>query len=133
MISMNRLVVRSLPMWAAMILIAPRPAQALSPPQYTLWSEIKYSVGVTPGVEVGDLIDKTGGLSVVPIKIKDHDQAVAIASIVTLSHKIGNLTVQVQVTDDADHAVNPTVPGSPNQLADLVRRALKGSPLLKDV
>ena len=88
---------------------------------------------MTPGIEVGDLIHKTGGLYVVPIKVKNPDQAVAIASIVTLSHKIGNLTVQVQVTDGEDNDVKPVVPGSSDQLADLVRKALKGNYLLNDV
>jgi len=129
---MARLSAHFLPMWAA-LLFAPQPARALSPPEYTLWAEIKNSVGVTPGVEVGDLIDKTGGLYVVPIKVKDADQAVAIASIVTLSHKIGNLTVQVQVTDGEGHDFKPVIPGSSDQLADLVRKALKGNYFLKDV
>ena len=100
---------------------------------HQLASAYKNSVGVTPGVEVGDLIDKTGGPYVVPIKVKDADQAVAIASIVTLSHKIGNLTVQVQVTDGEGHDVKPVIPGSSDQLADLVRKALKGNCFLKDV
>src|SRR5271166_774639 len=132
-VPMARLVARFLPMWAAILLFAPQPARAISPPQYTPWAEIKNSVGVTPGVEVGDLIDKGDGLYVVPIKVKAPDRAIAIASILTLSHKIGNLTVQVQVTDGDGHDVKPVIPASSEQLADLVRQALKGNHFLKEV
>lgn len=118
---------------AVLPLVAPRSAQALNPPEYTLWAEIKNSVGETPGVEVGPLNEKEKGSYIVPVKVKDHDQAVAVASIMTLSHEFGNITVEVRVTDGGGSPVNPVTPGSSNQLADLVRKALRGNCRLKEV
>jgi hypothetical protein len=133
---MKRLAFYHLPMLVTMLssIIGPASVQAIPPPQNTLWAKVKYTVGVTPGVEVGDLIDKTGGIFyVVPIKVNDTSQAVAVASIMKLSQTIGRITVTVQVTDGQGQAANPVTPTSPEQLADLVRKALSTNPLFKDV
>jgi hypothetical protein len=114
-------------------LLTPEPARAIPPPENTLQAKIKNSVGVTPGLEVSPLIDKGGGLYLVLIKVIDPDQAVAIASILTLSHKIGSLTVQVQVIDNNGHDAKPVTPTSPEQVADLVQKGLKGNQFLTDV
>jgi hypothetical protein len=95
----------------------------LSPPHYTLWNEIKASIGRDPGVTVNPL-DTSSSPFIVPIDVADHDKAVAIASIMTLLHQLGNIRVEVQVKDGEANPVFPEVPESVQQLANMVEKAL---------
>ena len=130
---MNRTLATAVLAWSVVTCGAARPAHALSPPQYTLWNKVKGSVGATPGVKVGDLVEQKDGRYTASVVVKRHDQAVAVASVLKLSHKIGNLTVEFQVTDGDGAAVKPLTPKSAGELADLVRMALSGNPFLKEV
>ena len=108
-------------------------AMALSPPWNTLWSKINATVGTTPGVKVSPLMQKNGGaVYVVPIQAPTA-QAVAIASILPPTYKLGNITVEVAVTDEAGKPVIPSVPSSADQLAEQIRIALKGNPAFMEV
>ena len=108
-------------------------AHALPAPQYTLRSKIENSVGKTPSTTIGQLQMAAGGSYTLSITVQDHDQAVALASVMTLSHKIGNVAVDITVTDGNGMAVVPTMPANADDLAALVKSALKGNPLFHDV
>jgi hypothetical protein len=95
----------------------------LSPPWYTLWNEIKASIGNDPGVTVGDL-DTSQTPYIVPISVDNHDKAVAIASIMNLHHQMGNITVDVQVKDPAGNIVTPITPSNPQALVELIESGL---------
>ncbi len=95
----------------------------LPPPWYALWSEINGTVGNDPGVTVSAL-DTSKMPYIVPITVTDNDQAVALASIMTLSYKLGNVQVNVQIKNGSGTIVTPVTPTSPDQLAALVKTAL---------
>jgi hypothetical protein len=104
----------------------------LSPPWYTLWNEIKASVGNDPGVKVGPLV--TSSLPyIVPITVGNHDKAVALASIMALQHQFGNISVVIQVKDGDGTPVKPINPTSADQLAELVKTALDSNGWLTQV
>jgi len=104
----------------------------LSPPWYTLWNEIKASIGNNPGVTVEDL-DTSQTPYIVPISVDNHDTAAAIASIMNLHYQIGNITVDVQVKDPAGNIVTPITPGSVSQLVELVESGLGNNGWFKEV
>ena len=95
----------------------------LSPPWYTLWNEIKASIGNDPGVTVADL-DTSQTPYIVPISVDNHDKAVAIASIMNLHYQMGNITVDVQVKDPAGNIVTPIIPGKPEALVEFIESGL---------
>lgn len=95
----------------------------LSPPWYTLWNKIKYSIGNDTAVTVNQLDTKSSPY-IVPITVADHDKAVAIASVMILRHQMGNITVDVQVKDGAGKIVSPETPESAEKLAELLKKAL---------
>lgn len=104
----------------------------LSPPWYTLWNEIKASVGNDPDVKVSPLVTSSNPF-VVPITVGNSDRAVALASIMAPAHQFGNITVVIQVKDGGGNPVKPITPGSPDQLAAFVKTALGGNAWFKDV
>lgn len=95
----------------------------LSPPWYTLWNEIKASIGNDTAVTVNPLDTKSSPY-LVPITVADHDKAVAIASVMALRHQMGNITVDVQVKDREGRIVSPEIPESVEKLAEMVKKAL---------
>lgn len=98
----------------------------LSPPWYTLWNEIKASIGNDPGVTVNPLVTSQHPF-VVPITVTDHNKAVGVASIMSAQYTLGNITVVVQVKDGSGQIVKPVVPGSPDDLVKLMQAALTGN------
>lgn len=101
----------------------------LSPPWYITWNEVKAAVEKTPGVTVGPL-DVSKQPYAVPITVQDHDQAVAMASI--LVPRDGPY-VTVQVTDGAGATVPPAAPANAEELASMFQTALAGNPYLAAV
>jgi len=109
------------------------PNVELSPPQYTLWNQINSALGNAPTVKVGPLNTSTNP-NIVPITISDHNQAVAMASIMTLTFKVtAHLNVDVQIKDGDGNIVTPIMPTSPDQLAGFVKTALGDNGWFVDV
>jgi hypothetical protein len=104
----------------------------LSAPWYTLWNEIKATIGNDSDVSVGDL-DTSRSPFIVPIKVNNHDKAVAIASIMALHHQLGNVSVDVQVKDPNGTIVQPVTPSSAQALTELVQVALAKNNLFEKV
>jgi hypothetical protein len=115
------------------VLVAASGKPRLMPPEYTLWAKIRDSVGKAKGVKVGNLVEHPGDPFIVPIKVKDHAQAVAVASIARPTLTLDAVVVNVQVTDGAGNLVAPEAAGTPIQLAAWVKKALKGYTRLKKV
>lgn len=104
----------------------------LSPSWYTLWNEIKASIGNDPDVKVNPLVTKSSPFEV-PIDVTGHDKAVAIVSIMALRHQLGNITVDIQVKDEKGNVVSPETPESPEQLVEMVKKALGNNAWFVDV
>ena len=115
-----------------LVLGAGRPAWALLPPQYVVWSKVKATIGTTPGVKVVDLKETDDGCTVV-VEVKDAARAEAIASILPPSYPEGNVTVVVKVAGADGKPVKPVVPKTADQLAGFFKAALKDNPAFKDV
>jgi hypothetical protein len=104
----------------------------MNPPWITLWNEIDTSVGNDPAVKVAPL-DESGTPYVVRVRVRSRPKAVALASLMRPRHEFGNVVVIVEVRDAKGNALTPVVPGSPDQLADLVRAAFRGNRWYRDV
>jgi hypothetical protein len=102
------------------------PHGQLSPPWYTLWNEIKSSIGDDPAVTVNPL-NTSQNPFIVPIAVSNNDKAVGIASIISLQHQLGNISVAVQVTNADGQIVTPVIPSSVEELVQLVQTALNGN------
>ncbi len=98
----------------------------LSPPWYTLWNEIKASIGNDPGVTVNPLVTSQHPF-IVPITVTDNNKAVGVASIMRSQYTLGNITVVVQVKNGSGQIVQPVVPSSPDDLVNLAKTALTGN------
>ena len=106
--------------------------EQLSPPWYTLWNEINTTIGCSPDVNVGTL-NTSNNPYTIDIKIKDHDKAVATASIMLLNYQFGNIGVQVNITDSDGDTVSPVTPESADELGILVTTALSKNSWFQEV
>lgn len=73
----------------------------LSPPQFTYYNELKYSVGNDPAVTVTNIIElplNAGYL--VPILVRNRKKAQALATILIAQKEIGNINVYTAVIND---------------------------------
>jgi hypothetical protein len=103
----------------------------LSPPWFTVANQVKYTVGLTPGVTVGELNTAQQPYQL-PITVEDPIQSQALAAILKPQYSLGNIEVQVQINPGAE-AVKPAAVADPAQVVQLIQTALKGNPLLVDV
>jgi hypothetical protein len=108
-------------------------AVGLTPPWYTLRSEMAATVGKTPGVAVGPLMPEAGGNYSLTVTVRNSSRASMLASVLAATHDYGHVHVQVTVQDTHGHVMTPVTPASANQLASFERSALSGNPLLKKV
>ncbi|WP_026576220.1 hypothetical protein [Bacillus sp. UNC438CL73TsuS30] len=74
----------------------------LSPPQYTYFNELKYSIGNDPMVQVLNLIEfpEDGGYLIPIIVFSSRKKARALATILNLQKELGNITVNAIVIYD---------------------------------
>ena len=104
----------------------------LSPPWYTLWNEIKSTIGNDSEITVDDL--NTASLPyIIPVQVKNDQKAVAIATIVSLHHQLGNISIDIQVKDANGNEVKPIYPTTAKDLASVVELALSTNPWFKKV
>jgi hypothetical protein len=108
-------------------------AVGLTPPWYTLRSEMAATVGKTPGVVVGQLVEEADGNFSLTVTVRNSVRASKLASVLAATHVFGQLQVQVSVQDTHGHVITPSTPESAHQLASFERTALAGNPLLKKV
>jgi hypothetical protein len=94
----------------------------LSPPWYTLWNEIKSTIGNDPGLSVSKL-DTSKKPYLVKITITDFNQAQATASIMKLNYDMGDVAVEVAILDQNGQPVSPVIPQSAEQLSEFVQTA----------
>jgi hypothetical protein len=96
----------------------------LSPPWYTLRNEIAASVGNDPTVIVGKL-NTTHLPYIVPVQASTLEQAAALAVLLRPKFVMGNITVEVQITDKAGDIPIALPAETPEQLAALVHTAFQ--------
>lgn len=106
-------------------------APKLSPPWFTVANQIKYTIGLTPGITVGELNTAQQPYRL-PITVQDPAQAQALAAILKPQYSLGNIAIQVQINPGAQE-VKPAVANDPAQVVQFIQTALKGNPLLVDV
>lgn len=103
----------------------------LAPPWYTIANMIKCTVGLTPGITVGELDTSQAPFSL-PITVRDSAQAEALATILQPEYNMGNIQVQVQVIP-GNQLAKPAVATDAEHVQQLIQTALKENPLLVDV
>lgn len=103
----------------------------LSPPWFAIANQIKYTIGLTPGITVGELSTAQQPYQL-PITVQDPAQAQALAAILKPQYSLGNIEVQVQINPGTQE-VKPAAVTNPAQAVQLIQIALKGNPLLVDV
>ncbi|QAY67584.1 hypothetical protein [Paenibacillus protaetiae] len=103
----------------------------LSPPEVTYYNEIKYSIGQDPLVRVGPLQQQPGGIYSVTLSVKGQSKAVALATLMVLRKRIGNLQFQVNVANAVTgKAVRPLVRKfAPEQIVKLYTIAFRTNKL----
>lgn len=101
-------------------------------PWYVLANEIKYTYGMSPFVNVEDLVEGTGGNYYLPIKVKKDSVADALRQILPLSFQFGNITVNIVVYNSRGEIVTVNnIVYTEETLAKLFCTALKMNPLFK--
>ncbi len=104
----------------------------LSPPWYTLWNKVKYSIGEDPEVVVGDLQTQSDPF-IIPIRVDNRQKAQALASIMNPSYSLGNIHINVEISDSSGKIISPINPTSPEQLSEMVQTGLQGNHLFLKV
>ncbi|MEG6584887.1 hypothetical protein [Dendrosporobacter sp. 1207_IL3150] len=102
----------------------------LSPPWYTFANEIKYTYGLSPYITVYDL-EVEGDKYTLPIKVtNNNDIATALRNVLPLTHKIGNITIDIVVLNSRGQVVPVTNKSyTPQTLAQTFCTALYKNPL----
>jgi hypothetical protein len=98
----------------------------LSPPQFTYFNEVKYSVGNDPFVTVLNIIELPYDAGyLIPVLVRNQEKAQALATIVERQKTFGNIVVYVVVIYDGQ-VVNPlTDTFTPQEMGKLFETALK--------
>lgn len=111
---------------------AAAPNVGLSPPVYTLRSELNVTVGRTPGVAVGPVTQVSEGVYAINVTVQSRPRAVALASVLAPTIAFGNESVRVNVIGPGGNRVAPVVPTSPQQAAAQETTAFAGNRLFKN-
>ncbi|GLX66423.1 hypothetical protein [Paenibacillus glycanilyticus] len=98
---------------------------SLSPPEFTYYNEIKYSVGKDPLVSVGPLQDHGDGEFIVKLYVKGIKKAQALATLVAPVKVIGEISIQVLVISGGKVIEPITRTLTPKEIADLYRTAFR--------
>ena len=69
----------------------------LSPPWYTYFNFLKYSIGKDRNVKVLDMKEISDVNYLIPVEVKDKDKARALATILVLHKNFGNIDVHTEV------------------------------------
>ena len=97
----------------------------LSPPQYTYFNFIKYSIGNDPCVDVLDIEETSDVDYLIPIHVHNYEKAQALATILELHKSIGNFNITIEIY----HCDQPVAPieniENINSLLRVFRKALK--------
>ncbi|MGL6174950.1 MAG: hypothetical protein ACRC1P_10135 [Cellulosilyticaceae bacterium] len=103
----------------------------LSPPWYTLYNEILYTVGLTPNVCVGELAPLPNGSYTLPIRVSSClVQAEALRLIIPETFTFGGVTVTTQIFLNTQFIPVPALAiTSVEQVATLFCNALYMNPL----
>ncbi|MCM3627005.1 hypothetical protein M3194_06475 [Paenibacillus glycanilyticus] len=98
---------------------------SLSPPEFTYFNEIKYSIGKDPLVRVGPLQDHGDGQFVISLHVKGLKKAKALATLLVADKGIGEINIHVQVISGGK-AISPiTRTLTPKEIAGLYRAAFR--------
>ena len=104
----------------------------LSPPWETFRSQLAATVGKTPGVKVGQLLERPGGYTVA-VTVQGVARGDALATVLTGTKQIGNVGVEVEVQRPNGHRISGITPSSSRELAQIEESALDGNPMFKTV
>ncbi|CAM3339343.1 hypothetical protein PALU110988_17130 [Paenibacillus lupini] len=98
---------------------------SLSPPEFTYFNEIKYSIGKDPLVRIGPLADLGDGQFEVTLYVKGLKKAKALATLIAPDKVIGGINIHVKVVNNGK-VVSPIERElSPQEIAALYRIAFR--------
>ncbi|MFJ9498166.1 hypothetical protein [Brevibacillus centrosporus] len=98
----------------------------LSPPEFTYFNEIKFSIGNDPLVQVEPLRQLAGGDFLITIRVQGLQKARALATLIVQTKQIGNLRIQVRVVTSEGNRVQPITRAlSPREIAALYQIAFR--------
>ncbi|MDP4164192.1 MAG: hypothetical protein Q8898_13900 [Bacillota bacterium] len=100
----------------------------LSPPWYTLWNEVKNTIGKDPTVTVENLNVSQHPYQI-NILVEDANKGSALATILADTHRMGNTSVVVQVINSKGVPYQGKTVHSPVELSSIVTEGLSGNPL----
>ncbi|WP_442598588.1 hypothetical protein [Neobacillus sp. D3-1R] len=100
----------------------------LSPPWYTLWNEIKNTIGKDPSIHIENL-DVSQNPYQINIVVDDDKKGSALTTIIADTHQMGNISVLVQVINNQGVSYQGKTVHSPIELSDIVTAGLSGNPL----
>jgi hypothetical protein len=104
----------------------------LSPPWYTLWNELKYTIGKDVSFRISDL-DVSQNPYRITIITDDTQKGSALATIIKLVHDFGKIQVTIHIQDSNGTPYEGFYVTNSNELALVIRMALQGNPLFRNV
>ncbi|WP_301170138.1 hypothetical protein [Brevibacillus nitrificans] len=98
----------------------------LSPPEFTYFNEIRFSIGNDPLVQVEPLRQLSGGDFLITIRVQGMQKARALATLIIATKQIGNLRIQVRVVTSEGNRVQPITRAlTPREIAALYQTAFR--------
>lgn len=98
----------------------------ISPPEFTYFNEIKFSIGNDPLVQVEPLRQLSGGDFLITIRVQGMQKARALATLIIATKQIGNLLIQVRVVTSEGNRVQPITRAlTPREIAALYQTAFR--------
>lgn len=104
----------------------------LSPPWYTLWNEIKSSIGNDPEIIVSPL-DTSTEPYLIKVVTNNEEKGKALTTILTPSFQLGNIQVTVDVENSSGEKYKDVAVQSPSDIATVIKTAFKDNDWFVDV
>lgn len=104
---------------------------ALSPPAYTLYSQIQKALGGDPHVHVMPM-QNDGSTYEIRLVVGDDAKAVALAKTLLPEHELGEETVRVTVIDVEGRAYNNEPDDQAGDIAATIDDAFRSNPLFRE-
>lgn len=109
------------------------PHAMLSPPQYTLWRKLAYSIGTDPEIFVRDPYERNN-ITIIEVVVENGNRAPAIAGVLNEEYKFGGIQVRVKVIGPAGKPVaSPDVTQPGFSVRQMVETALFANPYFHEV
>jgi len=110
-----------------------KPHGMISPPQYTLWRKLVYSIGTDPEISVHDP-DERNNTTIIEVVVENSNRAPAVAGVLNEEYYFGGIQVKVNVTGPAGKAVtSPDVTQPGFSVRQMIEAALFANPYFHEI